>query len=96
MFRQLRCLDIIRDVIVDFYLDTSPGAKPKKPKLVQHCMNYLRQTVMCRGHLHLETVRAPSGPQVTVSAVTHSCKDWTVVYEAAEKNYREFLDAMPT
>ena len=95
MFHQLRCLDIIRDVIVDFYLDTSPDAKPKKPKLVQHCMNYLRQTVMCRGDLHLETVRAPSGPQVTVSAVTHSCKDWTVVYEAAEKNYREFLDAKP-
>ncbi|RPD60185.1 hypothetical protein L226DRAFT_523183 [Lentinus tigrinus ALCF2SS1-7] len=92
MFHQLRCLDIIRDVIVDFYLDTSPDARPGKREIVQHCMNYLRQTVMCRGDLHIETVRAPSGPTVTVSAVTHSCKDWTVVYKAAEENYREFLE----
>ena len=91
MFHQLRCLDIIREVIVDFYLDTSPDATISRPAIVQHCMNYLRQAVMCRGDLHLETVRASGGPQVTVSAVTHSCKDWTAVYEAAEENWREYL-----
>lgn len=92
MFHQMRCLDIIRDVVVDYYLDSSPNARPGKRKLVHHCMNYLRQTVMCRGDLHIETVRAPSGPTVTVSAVTHSCKDWTAVYDAAEENYRGFLE----
>ncbi|RDX57167.1 hypothetical protein OH76DRAFT_1394946 [Lentinus brumalis] len=92
MFHQMRCLDIIRDVVVSYYLDSSPNARPGKPKLVHHCMNYLRQTVMCRGDLHIETVRAPSGPTVTVSAVTHSCKDWTAVYDAAEENYRGFLE----
>ncbi|KAI0719394.1 hypothetical protein C8T65DRAFT_54244 [Cerioporus squamosus] len=92
MFHQLRCLDIIRDVVVEYYLDSSPDARPGNHKLVQHCMNYLRQTAMCRGDLHIETVRAPSGPTVTVSAVTHSCKDWTAVYKAAEENYREFLE----
>ena len=92
MFHQLRCLDIIRDVVVGFYLDNSPDARPGKRDIVQHCMNYLRQTVMCRGDLHIETVRAPSGPTVTVSAVTHSCKDWTAVYDAAEENYQKFLE----
>ena len=91
MFHQLRCLDIIRDVVVEYYLDSTLDALPSKREIVQHCMNYLRQTVMCRGNLHIETVRAPSGPTVTVSAVTHSCKDWTAVYEAAEENYRKFL-----
>ncbi len=91
IFHQMRCLDILRDDIVDLYSDPSPDAKVKRPRLVQHCMNYLRQTVMCRGDLHLETVRAPMGPQVTVSAVTHSCRDWTAVYQAAEGNYQNFL-----
>ncbi|KAI0749653.1 hypothetical protein C8Q80DRAFT_1218764 [Daedaleopsis nitida] len=91
MLHQLRCLDIVREVIVDYYADASPDAVPKKQGLVQHCMNYLRQTVMCRGDLHIETVRAPKGQQVTVSAVTHACRDWTAVYEAAEENHAEFV-----
>ncbi len=91
IFHQLRCLDIIRETIVDFYLDTSPNATYKRPELVRHCMNYLRQAVLCRADLRLEHVRAPSGPKITVSEVTHTCRDWTAVYAAAEKNYAEYL-----
>ncbi|KAL7279768.1 hypothetical protein ACG7TL_006175 [Trametes sanguinea] len=92
MFHQLRCLDIIRDTIVDFYMDTSPDAKIKRPDLAQHCMNYLRQTVMCRADLRLEHVRASSGTGLTVPDVTHTtCQDWTAVYEAAEQNWEEYL-----
>ncbi|KAI0367963.1 hypothetical protein BV20DRAFT_969795 [Pilatotrama ljubarskyi] len=91
MFHQLRCLDIIRDIIVDFYMDTSPDAQFKRPDLAQHCMNYLRQTVMCRADLRLEHVRASSGSGLTVPDVTHTCADWTAVYEAAEQNYQEYL-----
>ena len=91
MFHQLRCLDIIRDILVEFHFDTSPNATYKHPELAGHCMNYLRQTVMCRANVRLEHVRAPTGPQVVVSDITHSCKDWTAVYRKAEDNYRAYL-----
>ncbi len=92
MFHQLRCLDILREILVDFYFDQSPNATYGQQELAQHCMNYLRQTVLCRADLRLENVRAPSGPQMTVPSVTHSCKDWTAVYDAAEENFREYLE----
>lgn len=91
MFHQVRCLDILRDILVEYYLDQSPNATYKQPGLAHHCMNYLRQTVMCRADVRLENVRAASGPHLTVPSVTHSCKDWTVVYDAAEQNFREYL-----
>ncbi|KAK7688218.1 hypothetical protein QCA50_008588 [Cerrena zonata] len=97
MFHQLRCLNIVREVIVDFYADESPDAKVNKPTLVRHCMSYLRQTVLCRADMKMETVRAPKGHQMTVSDVTHTCRDWTMVYEAAERDhqlYRMYLSSV--
>ena len=90
LFHQLRCLNIVRDVIVDFYADDSPAAKMKKPELARHCMNYLRQTVLCRADMRLESVRAPKGHQMTVSDITHTCRDWTPIYEAAEGNFEDY------
>ncbi|CAL1697314.1 unnamed protein product [Somion occarium] len=91
MFHQLRCLNIVREVIVDLYADDTPDAKTTKPELARHCMNYIRQMVLCRADMRLESVRAPKGHQMTVSDVTHTCRDWTTVYDAAERNYREFM-----
>lgn len=91
MFHQLRCLNIIRDTLADLYHDRSAGMGPKRARMAEHCMNYLRQTVSCRADLRLETVRAPSGGQVTASDITHTCKDWTAVYRAAEDNYERYL-----
>ncbi|KAM5531781.1 hypothetical protein V8D89_014551 [Ganoderma adspersum] len=91
MFHQLWCLDIVRDILVKFHFDTSPNATYKHPELAEHCMNYLRQTVMCRADVHLEHVRASGGPQVVVSDITHSCKDWSAVYREAEDNYQTYL-----
>ena len=91
MFHQLRCLDILRELLVDLYWDESPGAQVARPELAAHCMNYLRQTVMCRADMRLEHVRSENDSKVTVSEVTHVCKDWTAVYDAAESNYGEFL-----
>lgn len=93
MFHQLRCLNIIREVIVDFYADDSPEAQIKKPVLARHCMNYLKQTVLCRADMRLESVRAPKGHQMTVSDITHTCRDWTPLYKAAERNYEEFISS---
>lgn len=91
MFHQLRCLNIIRDTLVYLYHDRSAGMESRRARMAEHCMNYLRQTVSCRADLRLETVRAPSGGQVTASDITHTCKDWTAVYRAAEDNYERYL-----
>lgn len=89
MFHQLRCLDIIRNEVVS---QAKREKKVKSSALVHHCMNYIRQMILCRANLRLESVRRPSGQQVTVPYVTHTCNDWTAVYDAAEKNYREYLE----
>ncbi|KAI0667429.1 hypothetical protein C8Q78DRAFT_982211, partial [Trametes maxima] len=90
IFHQLRCLDIIRETIVDLYTSWEPHPPVKRPQLVQHCMGYLRQTALCRADTRLESVRAASGPGLTAPDVTHTCRDWKAVYEAAERNYRAY------
>jgi hypothetical protein len=48
MFHQLRCLELIRNAYVD-----SAGYTP----IVGHCMNYLRQSILCLADTRLESVR---------------------------------------
>ncbi|KAI0815993.1 hypothetical protein BC628DRAFT_31511 [Trametes gibbosa] len=91
LFHQLRCLNIVRDVVVQVHQDPISAATRRSSRLVEHCMNYLRQTVVCRGDLRLETVRAYPSTKVTVSDVTHTCKDWSAVYKAAEDNYDDYV-----
>lgn len=92
MFHEIRCLGIIREILSDFYADTGPGAQipGDQLRLATHCMNYLRQMVLCNADLRLETVRAAKGHGLTVPEVTHTCWDWEAVYLAAEENYMAF------
>ncbi|THU81225.1 hypothetical protein K435DRAFT_694039, partial [Dendrothele bispora CBS 962.96] len=51
LFHQLRCLDTIREGIVSFRNGASgAGGNPGdgSNRVLQHCMNYLRQMVLCR------------------------------------------------
>ncbi|TFK23513.1 hypothetical protein FA15DRAFT_670435 [Coprinopsis marcescibilis] len=87
MFHQIRCLNVIRKGLIKF----EDGGRMQKPDaLVHHCMNYLRQMVLCRSDLQLEHARHLARG-IVVSDITHStCKDWTAVYEAAEENHRMY------
>ncbi|GBE89267.1 hypothetical protein SCP_1502750 [Sparassis crispa] len=91
MFHQMRCLNIIRGGLAALYADGTPGARLRQPNLTRHCMNYLRQMVLCRADLRLESVRAPRGYKLATSEVTHACQDWNAVYSAAEENYAQYL-----
>ncbi|PPQ94168.1 hypothetical protein CVT25_003753 [Psilocybe cyanescens] len=89
MFHQLRCLDIIRTEFINRMAsdgEATPGA------LTQHCMNYLRQMVLCRANLRLESCRNAHGPRISVADITHTCSDWSAVYAAAEENYQTFMN----
>ncbi|KXN87295.1 hypothetical protein AN958_00156 [Leucoagaricus sp. SymC.cos] len=87
----MRCLNIIRKTLAQYYADASDNAQIQNPRLAQHCMNFLRQMILCRSNSRLESVRASKGNHVTSWEVTHTCQDWTAVYEAAEDNYRDYL-----
>ncbi|THV05116.1 hypothetical protein K435DRAFT_137359 [Dendrothele bispora CBS 962.96] len=51
----------------------------------RHCLNYLRQMLLCRSDLNLESVQAMGPGDPNIHAVsprrTQTCQDWTVVYD---------------
>lgn len=93
LFHQIQCLNTIRMQIVTSYAETHPALSDNQEvdPSAQDCMDYLRQMVLCRADLRLESARNAHGPRIAVSDITHTCKDWTRVYDEAEKNYRGYL-----
>lgn len=87
LFHELRCLDVVREGFVKF---EKSGRTVKPDALVHHCMNYLRQMILCRSDLELEHARHLMRG-IVVSDIAHrTCKDWTEVYKAAEENYLQY------
>lgn len=84
LFHQLRCLDVVRQAY------TKVPEEPS-PKLLHHCMNYLRQTILCRPHLLLEPVTTPIG-LVSDSGYDGVCRDWEAVYVEAERNHEAYAE----
>lgn len=80
LFHQLRCLDVVRDAVVSSIQNrTAPSRK------TVHCLNYLRQMVLCRADRYMENVRDPDAEHVVQFMGDRTCKDWTRVY-AADRN----------
>lgn len=89
MFHQLHCVEKMRLALND----------PEDPIAtiphLQHCMNFIRQMMLCAADTTLEpadeVVRDESGREVGTRAsgvgVTHTCRDWTTVYETVEQNW---------
>ena len=89
--RTPRVTVIIRESLLVIHTDPSPTPDIPNALLARHCMNYLRQMILCRADTRLEPVRSPIGHARTMSEVTHVCQDWSTVYEAAEENQREYM-----
>ncbi|KAF9464586.1 hypothetical protein BDZ94DRAFT_1256091 [Collybia nuda] len=85
LFHQLKCLQIIREQYM------APATDPILPH-TQHCMNYLRQTLLCRPNLRLESVEDDFG--LAERNYDTICKDWTKVYEEADRNQRAYAVMM--
>ncbi|EIM91775.1 uncharacterized protein STEHIDRAFT_48266 [Stereum hirsutum FP-91666 SS1] len=85
IFHQLQCLNIIRKEIVQTHNTSSSEASSP----AQHCVNYLRQTVLCRADVYLSPVIASPAPKPLPD--TYECRDWEVVYEEVRKNQAEYL-----
>ncbi|KAI0273919.1 hypothetical protein BGY98DRAFT_897390, partial [Russula aff. rugulosa BPL654] len=93
LFHQLRCLDIIRrDLIIVEPEPESPednNSSRKFKKLSRHCLNYMRQMVLCRADLALDPVLGRA-LEARVRPDTNQCVDWRRVYEELEKNRRDY------
>ncbi len=77
MFHELRCLDFLRR--------STQGGAPRPPvrvELLDHCLNYLRQTVLCRADMHLDSFR---GRTEKLTFEPQHCRDWRVVYEEVKR-----------
>ena len=89
MFHQLRCLDVLREQIL---LPLEDRNIPRS----QHCLNYLRQTILCRGDMHLESFRAQTGTarETVERRGTYRCRDFRAVYNAIEVNHENYTVRM--
>jgi hypothetical protein len=84
LFHQMKCLGVIHVALIDIPSDSVATPTP----LVSHCLNYLRQMILCRPNLRLESVTNANASSekeyVTV------CRNWETVYAAAEQNHIAF------
>lgn len=62
---------------------------------LQHCMNYIRQMVLCGADLTLEPEGDDRG-EATGVGVTHTCRDWTTVYDTINDNYAKWTEYWET
>ncbi|KAK0233924.1 hypothetical protein IW262DRAFT_122348 [Armillaria fumosa] len=85
-FHQLRCLDTLRLV----YISQEVGEGKQdiiETAIARHCLNYLRQMLLCRSDLNLESViSVEHGHRAVGRRRTQTCQDWRVVYEELERN----------
>lgn len=86
MMHQLKCLDIIREEMTKNH--TEGNASPSE--LVRHCLNYVRQMVMCHGDLELESFQYASHKDPIDWRGVYECKDWEAVYNEVKRNQEEY------
>ena len=86
-FHQLRCLDIVREA----YARDAEAGKAQPTPLTRHCLNYLRQMVLCRGSAKLERITSPDALHTVEVRDPQTCRDWRTLYHQTEANQRAEL-----
>lgn len=96
MYHQIHCLDSLRLAVLgvrphgEHRLGQSGNAHWEMDH-VHHCLNYLRQTILCAADLTLEPeVEEGSDDAGEGLGVTHVCKDWSMAYQYVERNFEEW------
>ncbi|KAJ8488217.1 hypothetical protein ONZ51_g3685 [Trametes cubensis] len=94
-FHQMHCLLNIQRAI-----QTRP-ANDFDAWHVQHCLNYIRQKVLCASSTRLEPVRQIKGMEEEEAmavadgiGLKHQCRDWSVLRREMEENYRHWPEGM--
>ena len=89
MFHQLHCLDKMRRAVV------SPPSSEWESWHTQHCLNYVRQMLLCAASVRLEPVKVAPGKgqeglKVDGLGLQHECRDWSALREAVEANHERW------
>ncbi|KJA15121.1 hypothetical protein HYPSUDRAFT_149575 [Hypholoma sublateritium FD-334 SS-4] len=85
IYHQLKCLNIIRKNIVEVeHRQLQEPVFNAITPLTQHCINYLREMVLCRSDLDLETVAGR--PKADIILYQYQCWDWEAVYTTVKRN----------
>ena len=83
MFHQLQCLNDLRKAVVQ----TEDESEPTKER-VHHCLNYVRQMLLCAASVRLEPVKPTAGGRGADGFwLEHRCKDWTLLRQEVELNH---------
>lgn len=83
MMHQLRCLDVLREQF------TLP-LRDRQAEPARHCLNYLRQTLACRGDLQIDPYQYAHKVNAVHPHAIRRCKDWRPVYEKVWENQKEY------
>ncbi|KAJ6584054.1 hypothetical protein DFH09DRAFT_1359971 [Mycena vulgaris] len=81
MFHQMHCLQRIRTALVQ----GDPGHHTR------HCLNLLRQTVLCASDTTLDPLNSAKGTDGL--GIVHVCRDWQKVYDFVEENQLRHMNA---
>lgn len=87
LFHQLKCLDVLRK---EYICRTERQSCSETDALAQHCLNYLRQSILCNLDSGLESTRNVQG--LVTRGYDTVCKDWTKLYDEAERNNKAYLE----
>ena len=84
---QVRCMNIIRESILE---DRSDPKTALPSDLARHCLNYLKQMMLCRADSYLEVFQYNNSAGPIDLFSTYVCRDWGTVHEAVKANQREY------
>ena len=82
MLHQLRCINLMREQLTQ----SKAGRDVDR---TQHCMNYLRQMLMCHADDMLDPYQYVHKMNALNAQPVRRCRDWRAVYERVEDNQRE-------
>jgi len=93
VFHQIHCLNQLRQQVYHEHYYPEDWNSPKRMMHADHCIDLLRQVLMCRGDLSLLTYSWIDGYQRPWPeySVAHTCHNWDNVMKWASENYIESL-----
>jgi hypothetical protein len=83
VFHQLHCLDLLRKVTFREYYYEEGSFTDDHQKHLEHCIEELRQSLMCHGDMSLLTynwVEGESLPHANFNTI-HTCKNWDKIMD---------------
>ncbi|KAI9833746.1 MAG: hypothetical protein M1819_003479 [Sarea resinae] len=94
MFHQLHCLDYVRTTLYNVILNLQSNtredifiAEIDQADHLPHCLDYLRQGIMCSGDTSIEGAKYDEhGTVVFGIGSEHKCKDFQAIYDFTAKH----------